>query len=135
VLRFLAVTTTSHLSPIAAALVNGRFGLRSSFAITPDARVAALLSTSALFSDNVPALSPYAKHSAPAVSTSASDILSLKAAAGILLHPLHQKWDINMETGGLVVVRPDGHVGTLTRAVDASAWMAVEKYFEGFLVL
>ncbi|KAJ7645853.1 hypothetical protein B0H17DRAFT_862415, partial [Mycena rosella] len=84
--------------------------------------------------DSIPCLSPYVKHTEPAASTSASDLLSIKAAAGILLHPLHQKWDIDIETGEIVVVRPDGHVGTLTRAVDEHTWIRVEKYFEGFLV-
>ncbi|KAJ6592375.1 FAD binding domain-containing protein [Mycena capillaripes] len=130
VLRLIAVTTTSHLSIEAAALLHsGSLGISS-------ASTAKLLlfDTSSLYSDDVPCLSPYAKHTALTATTKA-DALSIKAAAGILLHPLHQKWDIDMEIGGLVVVRPDGHVGTLTRGVNAAAWMKVERYFEGFLVL
>ncbi|KAJ7443406.1 hypothetical protein B0H11DRAFT_1748463, partial [Mycena galericulata] len=50
-------------------------------------------------------------------------------------HPLHQKWDIDVEDGGIVVVRPDGHVGTLSRGLNGDSWKRVEKYFEGFLVL
>jgi hypothetical protein len=41
---------------------------------------------------------------AAATSTIAVDILSVKAMAGILLHPLHQKGDMDIELGGIVVV-------------------------------
>ncbi|KAJ7488296.1 FAD binding domain-containing protein [Mycena latifolia] len=134
VLRIAGITTTSGLSADAAALVHGRLGLRTS-SVVAQATSPALFDTSALYTDDVPCLSPYADPTAPSATTDATDILSQKVAAGILLHPVHQKWDIDMATGGLVVVRPDGHVGTLTRAIDVQAWRSVEKYFEGFLVL
>jgi hypothetical protein len=57
------------------------------------------------------------------------------SAAGILLHPLHQKWDVDIESGGIVVIWPDGHVGVLTRGTDEAAWMKIERYFARFLVL
>ncbi|KAJ7814525.1 hypothetical protein B0H14DRAFT_2375972, partial [Mycena olivaceomarginata] len=49
-------------------------------------------------------------------------------------HPLHQKWDMDIELGGIIVVQPDGHVGMLTRGIDPDAWLKVERYFEKFLV-
>ncbi|KAF7350603.1 Phenol 2-monooxygenase [Mycena sanguinolenta] len=127
VLRFCGVTTTSHLSIEAAALIHGGcLGTADSI----------LFDTTSLYCDDVPCLSPYLDHSAATtLSTTAVDILSVKAAAGILLHPVHQKWDIDIALGGIVVVRPDGHVGTLTGGMDADAWLKVERYFERFLVL
>ncbi|KAJ7263605.1 FAD binding domain-containing protein [Mycena haematopus] len=133
VLRFRGVTTTSHLSIEAATLLHGGWlGTGSATKTTADSL---LFDTSSLYSDDVPCLSPYINHSAPTASTTALDILSVKAAAGILLHPVHQKWDIDIALGGIVVVRLDGHVGTLTPGMDAGAWLTVEKYFEQFLVL
>ncbi|KAJ7656454.1 FAD binding domain-containing protein [Mycena polygramma] len=126
VFRLCGVTTTSHLSVEAAALLHP-------FAPSPAAAESRLIDAASLYCDDVPCLSPYAKLSANAVTTTALDIVSVKAAAGILLHPLHQKWDVDMEVGGLVVVRPDGHVGTLTRGLDHVAWLQVEEYFEKFL--
>ncbi|KAJ7122187.1 FAD binding domain-containing protein [Mycena epipterygia] len=123
------------ISPDAPALLHGRLGLRTASAVVPSAPAPVLFDTSALYSDDVPCLSPYVKHTDPLSTTTFPDVLSIKAAAGILLHPVHQKWDVDIESGGLVIVRPDGHVGSLTRKIDADAWMKVEKYFEGFLVL
>ncbi|KAF8142983.1 FAD binding domain-containing protein [Mycena galopus ATCC 62051] len=131
VLRFLGVTTTSHLSIEAAALLHG--GCLGSPAAGNSSQI--LFDIPSLYSDDIPCLSPYVNHNAASLnSTTAMDILSVKAAAGILLHPLHQKWDINIEHGGLVVVRPDGHVGSLAPGIDADAWLKVERYFERFLV-
>ncbi|KAJ7090636.1 FAD binding domain-containing protein [Mycena epipterygia] len=137
VLRLVGVTTTSAFSAEAAALLYGRLGLRTFSEIVPGAEAPRLFDTSALYTDDVVCLSPYLLHTelegqGPPAGT---DVLSVKAAAGILLHPLHQKWDVDIGTGGIVVVRPDGHVGTLTRALDAQAWLAVEDYFKGFLAL
>ncbi|KAF7362811.1 Phenol 2-monooxygenase [Mycena venus] len=127
VLRVRGVTTTSHLSAEAAALLHGgRLGSQAE---------PRLFVTSSLYSDDVPCLSPYVNHSSATTIPTRADILTAKAAAGILLHPLHQKWDIDIEAGGIVVVRPDGHVGTITRGIDSAAWLKVEKYFEQFLVL
>ncbi|KAJ6549133.1 FAD binding domain-containing protein [Mycena vulgaris] len=134
VLCVVGVTTTSTLSADAAGLVHSRLGLRAS-SVVAQTMTRVLFDTSALYSDDVACLSPYADAGAPTASTAATDTLGVKVAAGILLHPVHQKWDIDMETGGIVVVRPDGHVGTLTRSVDSQAWMSVENYFERFLVL
>ncbi|KAJ7689190.1 FAD binding domain-containing protein [Mycena rosella] len=118
VLRVLGVTTTSHLSAEAAALVYDRLGLRTSSAIAPVTTTPVLFDTSALYSDDVACLSPYIDHAAAGPQTPAQDILSLKAAAGILLHPLYQKWDIDIGTGGIVVLRPDGHVGACAVSVN-----------------
>ncbi|KAA1110422.1 hypothetical protein PGT21_021169 [Puccinia graminis f. sp. tritici] len=35
--------------------------------------------------------------------------------------------------GGIIVVRPDGYVGAVV-SLSEQGWMAVEKYFEGFLI-
>lgn len=134
VLRVVRVTTTPTQSADAVALLHGRLGLRTSSAVAGTS-TPALFDTAALYSDDVAILSPYVAANAPAAATAATDVLSQKVAAGILLNPVHQKWDIDVESGGLVVVRPDGHVGTLARAMDVKAWERVEKYFEGFLVL
>ncbi|KAJ6493399.1 FAD binding domain-containing protein [Mycena sanguinolenta] len=126
VFRFCGVTTTSHLSIEAAALIHGGcLGTGESV----------LFNTSSLYCDDVPCLSPYIDHRAAPISSTAVELVSNKAATGILLHPVHQKWDIEIALGGIVVVRPDGHVGTLTGGVDYGAWSKVEKYFEQFLVL
>lgn len=67
----------------------------------------------ALYCDDIPCLSPYS--STPTVMNS----------------PLHTKWHVDAEKGRLVVVRPDGHVGALTNALDE--WDAVEAYFAQWL--
>ncbi|KAJ7910254.1 FAD binding domain-containing protein [Mycena leptocephala] len=131
VLRVCGVTTTSHLSVEVAAVLHGR-RLGTS---APGEVDSLLFDTSSFYSDDVPCLSPYVKHDAHATKTTAIDVVSVKAAAGILLHPLHQKWDIDLNVGGIIVVRPDGHVGTLTRGMDTDSWLMVEKYFEEFLLL
>ncbi|KAJ7715774.1 FAD binding domain-containing protein [Mycena olivaceomarginata] len=131
VLRVVGITTTSHLDfegPILSQ--GGHLGLRPSGAGKPS-----LFDMSSMYCDDVPCLSPYVNHASPPTRTSAGDLLSMKAAAGILLHPLHQKWDVDIESGGIVVVRPDGHVGVLTRGTDEAAWMKIESYFARFLVL
>ncbi|KAJ7175053.1 FAD binding domain-containing protein [Mycena crocata] len=129
------VTTTSHLSTEAAALLHDRIGLRDSSAFVSTRTDTALFDISTLYSDDIACLSPHASHTAVASSIARSDLITAKAAAGILLHPLHQKWDIDMEVGGIVVARPDGHVGTRVHGIDSTAWMKVEKYFEQFLLL
>ncbi|KAF7336115.1 Phenol 2-monooxygenase [Mycena venus] len=131
VLRVVGITTTSHLSFEGAALSQGTYlGLRP-----PGAGKPSLFEISSLYCDDVPCLSPYVNHASSPTRTSAGDLLSVKAAEGILLHPLHQKWDIDIESGGIVVVRPDGHVGVLTRGTDEAAWMKMERYFAQFLML
>ncbi|KAJ6597935.1 FAD binding domain-containing protein [Mycena sp. CBHHK59/15] len=137
VLHILGVTTTSHLSSDFSALVYGRLHLHTSSSIAvPGATAPILFDTASLYTDDITCLSPYHSHAALAPVNTSTDLLTSKAAAGILLNPLHQKWDINPDTGGIVVMRPDGHVGTLTRSLDAQGgWMVVEKYFEKFLAL
>ncbi|KAJ7725736.1 thioredoxin-like protein [Mycena metata] len=136
VLRMVAITTTSHLSVEAATIVHKCLGLPALSALVPTPEEPALFDTSSLYSDDIPCLSPYVDHTTAAENTTAAtDILSAQAAVGILLHPLHQKWDIDLESGGVVVVRPDGHVGTMSHGFNGDSWKVVEKYFEEFLVL
>ncbi|KAJ7646911.1 FAD binding domain-containing protein [Roridomyces roridus] len=136
IIRFVGVTTASHLSIALSSLFHQRLRLLPG-GDAAESRI--LFNSSKVYTDDVPCLSPYLSHacprSLPSESTPApTDILSTKAAAGILVHPLHQKWDIDPKEGGIVVVRPDGHVGVLRRGLDVQmAWSAVEKYFDGFL--
>lgn len=48
---------------------------------------------------------------------------------------LHSKYgfDENEAGGGIIIVRPDGYVGSVV-SLSEPGWMAVEKYFEGFLI-
>ncbi|KAI7952803.1 hypothetical protein MJO29_008434 [Puccinia striiformis f. sp. tritici] len=48
---------------------------------------------------------------------------------------LHSKYgfDEGENGGGIVIVRPDGYVGSVVTLSEAG-WMSVERYFEGFLI-
>ncbi|KAJ7634570.1 FAD binding domain-containing protein, partial [Roridomyces roridus] len=133
VVRFVGLTTTSHLSIEFANLVHRVLDLPTISAILPTKKRATLFDTTRLYNDDIPCLSPYVDHTAHTPSTAETDIISLKAAAGILLHPAHQKWDVHLVTGGIVVVRPDGHVGIVNPGLDGVSWDVVEGYFKGFL--
>jgi hypothetical protein len=86
-----------------------------------------------LYTDDIRCLSPY-KTCAPLSPTASTDNTSTGATVDVLVNPLHQKWDIGSD-GGIVVLRPDGHVGTLSRSLNSDGWMVVERYFQNFLVL
>ncbi|KAJ7182487.1 FAD binding domain-containing protein [Mycena crocata] len=135
VLRFIGVTTASHVSTTLSAIVHHRINIRGPTG--PELSKRTLFVTASLYIDNIPSLSPYQLQTESSPRTPANaDILARKAAAGILLHPLYQKWDVDPQHGGIVVVRPDGHVGTLQRGLEVrEAWTAVEAYFKRFLVL
>ncbi|KAJ7634559.1 FAD binding domain-containing protein [Roridomyces roridus] len=135
VVRFVGLTTTSHLSIEFANLVHRVLDLPTISAILPTKKRATLFDTTRLYNDDIPCLSPYVDHTAHTPSIAETDIISLKAAAGILLHPLHQKWDVDLVSGGIVVVRPDGNVGIVNPGLDGASWDVVEDYFKGFLVL
>ncbi|GAA5892395.1 hypothetical protein JCM6882_003659 [Rhodosporidiobolus microsporus] len=45
---------------------------------------------------------------------------------------LHAKWGVSTETGGIVVVRPDGYVGAVV-PLNQDGFEAVNAYFAGFL--
>ncbi|KAJ7634567.1 FAD binding domain-containing protein [Roridomyces roridus] len=135
VIRFAGVSTTSHLSIEFANLVQRVLDLPTISAVLPTKKRATLFDTTRLYNDDIPCLSPYVDHTAQTPSTAETDIISLKAAAGILLHPAHQKWDVDLVSGGIVVVRPDGHVGIMSSGLDGASWDVVEGYFKGFLVL
>lgn len=101
-LRLVAVTLQDHRS------------LEVTHSLLPAmASPASPLAPSALYCDDVPCLSPYAK--TPTAMT----------------HPLHTKWKVDASTGALVVVRPDGHVGALTPSLHD--WATVEDYFAQWL--
>ncbi|KAJ3337329.1 hypothetical protein HDU93_001234 [Gonapodya sp. JEL0774] len=46
--------------------------------------------------------------------------------------PLHSKWGVSTERGGIVVVRPDGYVGAVV-SLDSDGFEALNAYFAGFL--
>ncbi|KAJ6537216.1 FAD binding domain-containing protein [Mycena vulgaris] len=89
----------------------GRLGLRTS-SVVVQATKPVLFDTSALYSDAVARLAPHVDAFASAESTSATDILSIKATAGILLYPVHTDRDCR----------------------HAQAWMSVGTYFGRFAV-
>jgi phenol 2-monooxygenase len=136
-MRIIGVTTASHLSPEFSALVYSHLKLRVASNAAAEISHPTLFDTRSLYTDDIPCLSPYKSYAVPSPfpTTTSIDPATVHAAAGILLHPLHQKWDVNPETGAIVVVRPDGHVGTLAPSANADGWMVVERYFRKFIVL
>lgn len=94
------------------------------FSTTPEMRVSVvnsrLFQPQNFFCDDIPVISPY-RDSTP--------------EAGLVFeHPIHEKWDVDVMTGSIVVVRPDGHIGVVTRGFGTDAWQNVQHYFEGFLI-
>ena len=47
--------------------------------------------------------------------------------------PLHKKYGIDENVGGIVAVRPDGYVGAVV-PLSADGWNALTEYFDGFLI-
>lgn len=45
---------------------------------------------------------------------------------------VHNKWGVSTETGGIVVVRPDGYVGAVV-PLNEDGFEAINAYFAGFL--
>lgn len=46
--------------------------------------------------------------------------------------PLHKKYGISTQEGGIVAVRPDGYVGAVV-PLSEQGWLALADYFDGFL--
>jgi hypothetical protein len=46
--------------------------------------------------------------------------------------PVHRKYGVDVNKGGIIVVRPDGYVGAVV-ALDDAGFKAVDAYFAGFL--
>ncbi|KAK7446316.1 hypothetical protein VKT23_014522 [Stygiomarasmius scandens] len=122
--RFAAITTTEHASVPLASQYDDLF--RSKDSVEP-----LLFGPEMLFSDNIPAIFYGLDHS--------QGMQPMKPT--ILMNPLHQKWDVQIEAGAIVVIRPDGHVGVVVQGLlgeekfSERAWKTVEEYFSQFLLL